>query len=262
MRKTSWLVLVAAASVLAGCAGLVRERIYRPEPIAAEAPSWPGIAPREVTAQTEDGLSLRGYYWPPSNGSDDILVFFHGNGGNRRTAAQIAQPLSEGGRGVLVACYRGYGDNPGQPSEAGLFADGAAFAALARRLHPRGKLYLFGWSMGGAVALELAGRIPVDGVATFGTFTRLADVAPGIAGPFLPDRFDNVAAIRRIEAPVFLFHGDQDAVVPYAHAARLRDASNGRATVVTVRGGGHQPGLNSLAPIVWRALEGRGPPPT
>jgi hypothetical protein len=258
MKKTL-LALVAATSLLAGCAGFVRERIYKPAPITG-AVAWPGEAPRQVTARTADGLDLNGYYWPPQPGSTDILVFFHGNGGNRDIAALVAEPLRRSGKGLLVASYRGYGGNPGRPSEAGLFADGAAFLALARRLQPGARLFLVGWSMGGAVALEMAGREPVDGVVTIGTFTRLADVAPAIARGFLPDRFDNLAAIKRVQAPVFLFHGTADAIVPYGHAARLRAASGNRATVVTLNNRGHHFDFAGIAPYVWRALEGQGPP--
>lgn len=259
MNKT-WIAAIATAAMsLGGCAGFVRDRIYRPEPIVA-APAWRGEAPRAVSVRTADGLTLRGWYWAPAAGQADILVFFHGNGGNRDTAAQIAEPLRENGHGLLIADYRGYSGNPGRPSEPGLFADGKAFLDLARRLQPNGKAYLFGWSMGGAVALELASREPVNGVVTLGAFARLADVAPGLSRPFLPDRFDKLAAISRVSAPLFLFHGTEDRIVPYDHAARLKAASGGRATVVTLRGAGHHLDFGTIAPVVWRALEGRGPP--
>jgi fermentation-respiration switch protein FrsA (DUF1100 family) len=253
------LSLVAGVLLLAGCAGFVRERIYQPAPISAQAPVWQGTAPQPVTARTSDGLTLNGFYWPPAGRSRDILVFFHGNAGNRQSAALLAEPLTRHGSGVLVASYRGYGGNPGRPNEAGLFADGAAFVALARRLQPNGRLYLLGWSMGGAVALELAGTTPVDGVATVGAFSRLSDAAPALTRPFLPDRFDNLAAISRIRAPVYLFHATQDEVIPYAHAERLRAASGGRATIVTIRGGSHRPDFGAIADTIWQALEGRGP---
>lgn len=257
--KRSNILLLVTVLMLTGCAGFARERIYRPDPIAADQLRWQGVAPRPIAARTTDGLVLQGFYWPPIGGARDILVFFHGNGGNRQTAALMAEPLARHGSGVLVASYRGYGGNPGRPSEAGLFADGAAFIALARQLQPNGRLYLFGWSLGGAVALELAGRTPVDGVATLGAFSRLADAAPAVARPFLPDKFDNLAAIARVTAPVYLFHGTQDEVIPYANAARLRAASGGRAVIVTIRGGRHHPDLTEFADSVWQALEGRGP---
>jgi fermentation-respiration switch protein FrsA (DUF1100 family) len=258
-QSARFIALLAAVLTLAGCAGFARERIYRPDPLAAAQPAWRGAEPRPVTARTADGLVLNGYYWPPAAGQHDILVFFHGNAGNRQTAALMAEPLTRRGSGVLIASYRGYGGNPGRPREAGLFADGAAFVALARQLQPDGRLYLFGWSLGAAVALELAGRVPVDGVVTLGAFTRLADAAPAAARPFLPDRFDNLAAIARVAAPVYLIHGTEDATVPFAHAERLRAAAGGRATIITWSGGGHRPDFAELADTVWQALEGRGP---
>jgi len=257
MRKSIW-ALAAAGAALGGCAGLVRDRIYRPEPIVA-APRWAGGAPQEASVVTADGLRLRGWYWAPAPGEDQILVFFHGNGGNRDSAALRAEPLRRGGRGLLIADYRGYSGNPGRPSERGLIMDGEAFLNHARRLHPQGRIYLFGWSMGGAVALQLASRHRVDGVVTLGTFARLADVAPAVARPFLPDRFDNLAAVARVEVPVFLFHGTEDRIVPFEQAALLERASGGRARPVTVQGAGHHPDFSTIAAAVWNVLEG-GPP--
>ena len=259
MKGAIWLLLSLAA-MLGGCAGIARDRIYQPEALTA-APAWTGEAPRQVSVQTADGLTLRGWYWAPRAGRRDIVVFFHGNGGNRDTAARLAEPLHRDGRGLLIADYRGYSGNAGSPSEQGLFADGKAFLDEARRLQPDGKVFLFGWSLGGAVALDLAARERVDGVVTLGAFSRLADVAPGVARPFLPDRFDNLAAISRVTAPVYLFHGTNDETVPYAHAARLREASGGRATVVTLTGAAHHIDFASIADVVWRAFDGRGPPP-
>lgn len=253
-------LIILLALLLAGCSGIVRDRIYRPDPAPAVAPAWAGTAPQAVSARTADGLEIGGYYWPPDGAPRDILMFFHGNAGNRERAAQIAAPLRRPGSGLLVASYRGFGGNPGSPDEAGLMADGVAFLALARRLQPGSKVHLFGWSLGGAVALQLAAREDVDGVVTLGAFTRLRDVAPSIARGMLPDRFDNLAAIAGVREPVFLFHGTDDQVVPYSSAAQLEAASGGHATMVTLTGAGHHIDFRSIADVVWRALDGRGPP--
>ena len=251
-------LILLLAFLLGGCSGIVRDRIYLPEPAPAAVPDWAGAAPQAVTARTADGLEIGGYYWAPDGPPRDILVFFHGNAGNRERAAQIAAPLRRPGSGLLVASYRGYGGNPGSPTEAGLMADGAAFLALARRLQPGSKVHLFGWSLGGAVALHLAARDEVDGVVTLGAFTRLRDVAPAIARGMLVDRFDNLAAIADVSEPVFLFHGTDDQVVPYSSTAALKAASGGRATTVTLTGAGHHIDFRSIADLVWRALDARG----
>lgn len=249
--------ILGVALFVGGCAGMIRGQIYQPDPIAPAAnTAWPGATPQAVAATTADGLTLKGFYWPPADGHSDLIVYFHGNGGNARAAAAHAAPLARGGHGVLVADYRGYGGNPGRPTERGLIADGDAWMRLAGKLQPTGRKYVFGHSLGAAIALETAARLPVDGVVTLGAFARLADVAPGIARPFLPDRYDNLAAIRRVSVPVFLMHGTADMTVPFANAARLRAASGGRATVITLEGGGHQVDLAQIAPRLWPALEG------
>lgn len=244
------VTLAALGLVWLGMSALVRHFEFRPG-ATVETPHWTGTPPQEVAVTTADGLTLHGYYWP-AGAARDILVVFHGNADSQQAMAQYAQPFAEGGHGVLIASYRGYGGNPGSPSAAGLLTDGDAWIAKARALLPAGgKLFVFGHSLGGGVALGMAARHPVDGVATLGTFSRIADVAPWYAWPFIADEFDNAAAVRRITAPLILFHGDRDEVIPYANVWRLRDAANGHARVVPLPGDGHSVALSRLAPMVW-----------
>lgn len=255
------VALLSLALLLAGCADMVRKHIYRPDASAGQAVAWEGAAPAEVTVRTADGLTLTGYYWAPAPGRSDILVYFHGNGGNQRAGALGAAPLAAGGHGVLVASYRGYGGNPGKPSERGLIADGDAWMAKAAELVPGGQRYIFGHSLGGGVAMQMAARHRVAGLATLGTFTRIDDVAPWFARPFLPDHFDNRAAIARVRAPVLLFHGTRDATIPFAHAERLRAASANRARLIPLKDGGHHVDMARLAPLVWQGFAGSTPQP-
>jgi fermentation-respiration switch protein FrsA (DUF1100 family) len=237
---------------LISCASTVRSRIYRPEPMPATV-SWTGRAPEEVAATTADALNLRGYYWPPQKAGGDLILFFHGQSGNRYTAARMAAPLAAGG-GLLVASYRGYGENPGKPDEAGLYADALAFLALARRLAPGSRIYLLGFSLGAAPALHAAAEEKVAGVATIGAFTALADVTPPAARGLLPDRFDNRAAITRVGEPILLLHAVADEVVPFAHAETLRALAPSRARLVRLEGVGHRPDFETLSPALWENL--------
>ena len=245
----------AAALALTGCAGAMRDRIYQPVPIAETPVTFAGEEPAPVTATTADGLALHGYYWEPAPGDDTLVVYFHGNGYNQLVGAARAEPLREGGHGVLVASYRGYGGNPGAPGEAGLMADAEAWLAEARRLAPDARMYLFGHSLGGAMALEMAARHEVGGVATLGTFARLADQAPTAVRGMLPDRFDNVAAIARVEEPVLLIHGSEDRTVAYAAAEELERASGGRALLARLPGAGHHVDLARLSERIWAFWE-------
>jgi fermentation-respiration switch protein FrsA (DUF1100 family) len=254
-RRAACVRLVSAVTVMlvmTGCAANVRRRIYLPEPMPATT-SWSADAPQDVSVTTADGVMLRGYYWPPKSSNQDVIVFFHGQSGNRYKAAQIAAPLAAEG-GVLVASYRGYGDNAGTPTEEGLFEDGAAFVSLARRLAPASRIYLFGYSLGAAVALQTAVREDVAGVITLGAFTSLADAAPSYARGLLPDRFDNRRAIAQVTEPILILHGTADEIVPFAQARALRDAAPGKARLLTIEGGSHLVDFVYLAPIVWKNL--------
>ncbi|WP_338501705.1 alpha/beta hydrolase [Sphingomonas kaistensis] len=244
------MAITVAAALLAGCTGTIRKRIYQPVPIAATPVRFKGEMPQPVAAVTADGLRLGGYYWPARPGRP-LVVYFHGNGFNQLVGAARAEPLRAGGHGVLVASYRGYGGNGGKPSEQGLLRDGEAWMAEARRLSGGQPLFVFGHSLGGAVALEMAGRHQVGGVATLGTFARLADMAPPVARGLLPDRFDNVAALGRVRAPVLLLHGDRDEIVPFAAGERLAAAGGGRAQLVRLPGAGHQVDLAAVADRLW-----------
>lgn len=248
------LVLAAAMAALPWSApageGVFASRIYRPDPISSEAPEWISSAPVEVEVRTADGLRLRGMYWAPTRPDAELLVFFHGNGGNRITAAKMAEPLARDGRGVLVASYRGYGDHPGTPSEGGLFADGRAFLASARELSPQSPIVLFGYSLGAAVALELAATEQVRGVVTLGAFSSLADVAPRLVSRMLKGAYDNRAAIARVDEPVLILHGTADEIVPFAQAQRLKEAAP-RARLLQLNGAPHRFDLTELASTVW-----------
>ena len=241
------LVLLAAPAK----ADIVRDRIYHPVSLADTEVEFAGDPPLPLQAVTADGLALAGYYWAPEAGNDRLVVVFHGRDYNQLVMARRAEALREGGHGVLIASYRGYGDNPGSPSEQGLFSDGEAWLAKARELNPEGRIYLFGFSLGGAVALELAARHEVTGVATLGAFTRLADQVPALLRPLLPDRYDNLAAIARVTEPVVLLHGAKDEVVDPEAAVRLEQAGGANVTRVNLKGGEHFVPLESIAARLW-----------
>lgn len=254
MRPLLALVLAAMIATPA-CAGPIRDQIYYPEPMPTEMPVWAGRAPQEISVTTADGLTLRALWWPPEKPDGQVIVFFHGNAGQRAGWAKATEAFAADGRGLLVADYRGYGGNPGKPTEEGLFADGDAFMAKARELAPQARQYILGYSLGGAVALEMAGRHPVDGVVTVSTFTGLADIAPVYARPFLPDRYDSRAAIAKVTAPIVMFHGTADELIPFAQMGELANLAKVRVRVVPLKGGGHHIVLPKIIPLMWKNLD-------
>jgi esterase/lipase len=253
IRGLAFALCISLPALQPADAGPIRDRIYQADKGWPAPPAWTGTPPSPASFRTADGLALSGYYWPGTSGR--IILYFHGNAGNQTDAAHYAEPLAGKGDALLIASYRGYGGNPGKPDEAGLFADGRAALAEARRLgFADDHIYLFGYSLGAAVALQLAAETKVGGIVTLGAFTSLAAAAPKGTGWLMPDRYDNIAAITRITSPILLFHSKEDEVIPYASGAKLYAAAHAPKQFGTIRRSPHRTDMNAVAPVVTRAV--------
>jgi len=248
-------VAISFALALSACSAQLRERIYKADAAPVELARYVRTMPDEQVVRTQDGLALKGYYWPGAAGDRDVIVFFHGRGSNQAVGARYAEYLTGKGDHVLVASYRGFGGNPGKPSEAGLIADGRAFVARARELAgPDAQVFLVGHSLGGAVALHVARHETVAGVITLSTFDSFAASAPGGIGALLPDKWDNVAAVGKLRVPLVMTYGTADQRVDQDQAAALFKAAPSPSALVTVPGAGHNPQMERLAPLITQAI--------
>jgi uncharacterized protein len=220
-----------------------RSLIYLPTggPVPAAAQVLPGA--RDVRLDTADGLTL-GAWHVPATGPDlgfTVLVA-NGNGGNREHRADLAAVLRDRGLSVLLFDYRGYGGNPGDPTEEGLALDvRAARDYLVDDLRiPQERLIYFGDSLGGGVVSELAVGHPPAGLVLRSPFTSLADTA-AVHYPFLPvgkllkDRYPVVEHVRRIRVPTVVIFGTADSVVPADQSRAVAEAAAGQVTVVYTR---------------------------
>ncbi|MEA3389532.1 alpha/beta hydrolase [Sphingobium sp. CCH11-B1] len=248
---------------LAGCAGTMRHGIYHADGAPVDVAAFTRHAPRPLRVTGEDGLALTGYYWPGDASDRDVLLFFHGRGSNPGISARYAEYLTGHGDHVIVVSYRGFAGNPGKPTQAGLVADGRAFVAQARRLAgPDARVFLIGHSLGGAVALHVAAALrrdgqtaPVAGVVTLSTFDRLAGSAPAGIGGLLPDKWNNLDAVRTIGAPFLMLQGTADDRVDMGQAAALFAAAQAPAAWIVAPGAGHNPDMARIGPLVSAAVE-------
>lgn len=196
----------------------------------------PDLSIEDVEFTSAGGSRIHAWWmtppnWEPSQGA---LLYSHGNAGN----------LSHRGEGlrrwrdlmqlaVLIFDYPGYGHSSGVPTEAGCYAaaDAAYDWMTGVRKVPGERLLLYGGSLGGAVATDLAVRRPHRGLVLVSTFTSVADMAK-LHFPWLParwllrNRFDNLAKIAACRRPVFMAHGTADTVVPYGQGERLFAAAH------------------------------------
>ncbi|MBI1683382.1 alpha/beta hydrolase family protein [Caulobacter hibisci] len=246
-------VVIAVSILGAGMSafGQIHERIY-PAPTAPLSLSGLPEGAAFITVTTADDLSLKGIEVAPRPGKPTFLIF-HGNGSAASRSVVWLAPLVAEGYGVVAAEYREYSGNPGRASEKGLAADADAFYARARQTAGAGKLIVVGHSLGGGVAFGLAGRQTLDALVTIGTFSSLPAMAPAFARPLLIDRYDNKAAVAKLDEPYFLVHGDADPVVPFVQGETLRAAAvaaHRPGAMFVVQRGGHGPNSATLATIL------------
>ena len=217
-----------------------QDRLFYPAPTTHG--DLPGGAER-VRLQTDDGLMLDAA-WYPGDIDKPAVLHFHGNGGNLEGASVETALLRENGYPALLVTYRGYGTNPGTPSEEGFYRDGrAALAHLRAKGYGPSRVIVSGNSIGSGTAVQIALEAGPAALVLTSPFTSLPDVAAAKM-PFYPvrsmmrDRFDNRAKIGRIAAPTLIVHGAGDTLVPAAMGKRLADASSS-ADFVLVPGIGH-----------------------
>jgi fermentation-respiration switch protein FrsA (DUF1100 family) len=223
-----------------------RRFIYFPSQVLPDlAAVLPGA--EEVMFPTEDGLTLAAWLVPAARGANGgTVVLFNGNAGNRGDRTPLAQALAERGYGVLLVDYRGYGENPGSPTEDGLLADGrAAVAYLETRPDvDADRLAYFGESLGAAVAIGLAEQRPPAALVLRSPFVSLSEIG-SVHYPFLPtsillwDRYPNLERIRGIEVPVLVVAGSADSIVPIAQSRRLYEAASEPKVFVMIEGADH-----------------------
>jgi len=257
MRPASRILAIAAAFSLLGAPAAgspVRDRIY-PAPTApltlAGLPGGTFI----IDVRTADGLLLKGLATPARENMPTILVF-HGNGSSAADAVAWLRPLIGKGYGLVAAEYRGYSANPGNPSETGLAADADAFFGYARAQAGAAPVWVVGHSLGGGVAFGLARRQRLDALVTVGAFTRLRAMAPKLARAFVPNGYDNKAAVALLDEPYFLIHGSQDATVPLAQGEELHAAAGAarrRGASFVVMGADHKPSGEQILAIITAA---------
>ncbi len=216
--------------------------IYFPSRPVFAPPSGPEFPYRWIRLTTADGVELAGWEIDGPDSSAPWLIVFHGNAGNIGGRVDKFAMLRECGLNLLAVDYRGYGRSGGSPDEQGLYRDAeACYDHVLHRGTPPERIFLYGESLGSAVAIDLAARRPVGALIAEGAFTSIADRGSEIY-PFLPvrwmvrNRFASIDKIGHVRAPKLFLHADNDEVIPLSHGRRLFEASSEPRTFVPLRG--------------------------
>lgn len=219
---------------------------YFPDKNYPGTPQENGVPDMQIVElKTEDGLVLKAWFAAPPKKDGQIVILFHGNAGHIGHRAIKAQHFIDRGIGVLLVEYRGFGGNPGRPTEQGLYHDGrAALRFLEQKEYTVSQFILYGESIGSGVALQMALEIQPRYMILEAPFSSAADVAKKQYF-FLPvdfllkDRYDNIEKIAEVKTNLLIVHGDEDFVIPIELAELLFARANHPKEFITINGGHH-----------------------
>ena len=254
------LLLLLGLVLLNGCMYLQQSSmIFFPYATLDQTPAEWGLVYEDVFVDTEDGVRLHGWYIP-RHGSKQALLFFHGNAGNISHRGASVEIFHRLGLNVFIFDYRGYGKSQGKPDEKGLYKDArAAWRYLSKeRGFGQEEIILFGRSLGGAVAAELAAEIQPGGLILESTFSSAKDVANAVFPVlsrliFLRYDFDTATHVRRVACPVLVLHSPDDEIIPFRLGEKVFQAAKEPKSFVKMRGD-HNSGILMSQPDYERAL--------
>ncbi len=204
-----------------------------------------GLQVEDCTFTTAAGVKLHGWF-VGNDSAKATLLWCHGNAGNITDRLDNLARLAKLPINIFLFDYRGYGKSEGRPNEAGVYLDAqAAYDFLASRPDVNAEqIVIFGRSLGGAVAVDLATRRAHAGLILESTFGSARDMA-GRMFPFLPVRwvmkseFDSISRIKDIATPKLFLHGDADEIVPFELGQRLFEAAPEPKSFHRLRGAHH-----------------------
>ena len=210
--------------------------IFYPQPAPVTTPAAVGLRYEDVWIPAGDG-QIHGWWIPAADNSARTALVFHGNASNVEGALQQTLPLINLGLAALIVDYRGYGLSSGPfPNETRVYEDAtAAWNYLTQtRAIPAESIILFGHSIGGAIAIDLAQQHPdAGGLIVQSAFTAMGDMMDQVGYSrivpkrLLNQRFDALRKIRQTPVPTLFIHGLADATVPPTMSQQLYDAAPG-----------------------------------
>jgi fermentation-respiration switch protein FrsA (DUF1100 family) len=217
--------------------------LYSPERDVSSTPDELGLDFEDVVFKSADGLDLSGWHIPAKN-SKLTLLFCHGNGGNMAHRLDSINIFHNLGLNCFIFDYRGYGDSLGKPGEKGTYKDAmAAYKWLTEeKKMPAENIIIFGRSLGGSIAAQLASKVEARALIVESAFTSYVDIGKEYY-PYMPVRwfarfgYRTIDYIRNVHCPVMLIYSRNDEIVPYKFGLELYEAANGPKEFIEIFGG-------------------------
>ncbi len=251
VRMVIWVLLIVAAIILVYGLWLRNEQgrmVFFPTSSFDVEPAQVGLVAEAVRVEAADGERIRGWYFPALNPDTTtparVVLFCHGNGGNISHRLETAQMVLGLGAAILMFDYRGYGKSDGAPSEENVYVD--AESAYRWLVDEKGfapeQITVFGRSLGGAVAVDLASKEICGGLIVESSFTSAPDMGK-VMMPWFPVswilkfEFDSESKIAGVGCPVLITHSPTDEMIPYRQGRRLFERALEPKSFVDISGG-------------------------
>jgi len=245
MAASAGIILLIAYSIIIGTMYLKQDSmIYFPEKDIQQTPQSINLGYNEVGFKTKDGINISGWYIPASPGTEkNIILFCHGNAGNISHVMEYIREFHEMGFNTLFFDYRGYGKSDGKPSEEGTYFDAeAAWDYLIQQGNSPEKIIIYGQSLGGAIAAELALRKNPVALIIESSFTSIPELAMDLY-PWLPVKilskyhYSTISKIGLIKSPKLIIHSPDDEIVPFKHGRMLYEKASQPRDFLEIKGG-------------------------
>ncbi len=230
-----------------------RRMVYFPPRDYPLTPRALGLSYEDMEILTEDGVAIRAWLVPAPDKSAPVLLYLHGNAANLAGVAALAPGFLGAGFAFMALDYRGYGASGGAPFENGLYRDArAAYRKLVEEKVRPDRIFIYGQSLGAAVAAWLAASEPAAGLILEGAFPSTYAMArkhyPWLLAPefLILDKFRTEEHVKSANCPVLVIHGEEDAISPIRFGERVFAAAPDPKDFVRVPWAGH----NSISPEI------------
>ena len=211
---------------------------------------------KQVNLRIETGDVITGWYIPHPEAEKTIL-FFHGNGGNishRGDSLYIFHKLK---LNTLIIDYPGYGASQGKPSEENLYQSALLawkYLVQDKKINPQ-NIIIFGRSLGGVVAVDLASQVEAGGLileSTFSSARDFVDMAFPIVSHsiYLRYSFDSLNKIKTVDVPVLVIHSPEDEIIPFELGQKLYAAVQSEKEFLQIEGGHNDGFMQSIRPYM------------
>jgi len=258
--KKNFLIILLSSAVIVLPGLRASAQFYYPDSVEYQTPEKHGLKYESVTFKSKDGTKLHGWFVPAVGKAIATVIHFHGNAQNLSSHFSFVRWLPEKGFNLFVFDYRGYGKSEGKPDREGVHEDGVAALNYirARKDIDPDKLFVFGQSLGGAVAIRAIADAGASGIravvleSTFDSYTAIAkEKAPDLlASLFISDKLSPDDVIADLSpVPMLFIHGTSDRIVPYARGKRLFDLAKEPKELWTIKNGRHTEAFTTYVSI-------------